>query len=105
MKADLGSTLVVADYPVGFASGFGETLYNLFTGFPDEKLWTAHPGHLASAEGKRRGQSVTLPSPSRPKWLKQQMAPAYYPLLKAQQFRAARESVRLLAEIVEKNAI
>jgi len=29
-------TLIVADYPVGYASGFGETLYNLFSGFPSE---------------------------------------------------------------------
>jgi hypothetical protein len=36
-------TLVIADYPIGYSSGFGETLYNLFNGFPDEKLWTAHP--------------------------------------------------------------
>ena len=41
----VAETLVIADYPIGYASGFGETLYNLFTGFPREKLWTAHPGH------------------------------------------------------------
>ena len=103
MNAD--RTLVVADYPVGFASGFGETLYNLFTGFPDAKLWTAHPGHLAAAQDKRRGQSIKLPSPSRPEWLTGRAGLAYYPLLKAQQFRAARASVRLLAEVVERNAI
>jgi len=98
-------TLVIADYPVGYASGFGETLYNLFTGFPNEKLWSAHPGHVAAADDKRRGQSVRLPSPSRPHWLNPRIALAYYPLLKARQFRAARESVRLLAEVVESNAI
>lgn len=103
MPKSASPTLVVADYPVGYPSGFGETLYNLFTGFPDEKLWSAHPGHLAA--NKRRGQSVKLPSPSRPRWLNQRIAPAYYPLLKAQQFRAARESVRLLADVVEKNSI
>ena len=98
-------TLIIADYPVGYASGFGETLYNLFSGFPDEKLWTAHPGHIASAADKKRGQSITLPSPARPRWLNQRIAPAYYPLLKAQQFRAAREAVRLLAEVVERHSI
>ncbi len=95
-------TLIVADYPVGYASGFGETLYNLFSGFPDERLWSTHPGHIAAAEDKRRGQSVLLPSPARPRWLNNA---ASYPLLKAQQFRAARETVRLLGEVVEKNSI
>lgn len=105
VRESAGSTLVIADYPVGYASGFGETLYNLFKGFPDEKLWSAHPGHIAPAEGKQRGQSVRLASPSRPHWLNNRIAPAYYPLLKAQQFKAAREAVRMLAEVVEKHSI
>ena len=95
-------TLIVADYPVGYASGFGETLYNLFSGFPDETLWSAHPGHIAAAADKQRAQSVLLPSPTRPRWLNNR---ASYPLLKVRQFRAARESVRLLGEVVEKNPI
>jgi hypothetical protein len=98
-------TLVIADYPVGYASGFGETLYNLFKGFPNEKLWSAHPGHIVPAEGKQRGHSIRLPSPSRPQWLNRRIALAYYPLLKAQQFQAARETVRLLAEVVERSSI
>ena len=98
-------TLIVADYPVGYASGFGETLYNLFSGFPGEKLWSAHPGHIAAAEGKQRGQSVRLPSPARPRWLDNRIALAYYPFLKAQQFQAARKAVRLLGEVVERNSI
>ena len=105
MRESAGPTLVIADYPVGYASGFGETLYNLFKDFPDEKLWSAHPGHLAAAEQKKRGQSVALPSPSRPRWLNGRVALAYYPLLKAQQFRATRETVRQLAQVVEKNSI
>jgi glycosyltransferase involved in cell wall biosynthesis len=95
-------TLIVADYPVGYASGFGETLYNLFSGFPSEKLWSAHPGHIAPAEDKQRAQSVRLPSPARPRWLNNR---ASYPLLKVQQFQAAREAVRLLSEVVERNSI
>ncbi len=105
MPESAGPTLVIADYPVGYASGFGETLYNLFKDFPDEKLWSAHPGHLAAAEQKKRGQPVALPSPSRPRWLNGRVALAYYPLLKAQQFRATRETVRQLAQVVEKNSI
>jgi glycosyltransferase involved in cell wall biosynthesis len=96
-------TLIIADYPVGYASGFGETLYNLFSGVPKEKLWSAHPGHIGPAKDK--AQSVKLPSPSRPQWVNNRIALAYYPLLKAQQFQAARESVRLLADVVEKNSI
>ncbi|HEY4423698.1 MAG TPA: hypothetical protein VGN10_05795 [Pyrinomonadaceae bacterium] len=99
------NTLVIADYPVGYASGFGETLHNLFSGFPSEKLWSAHPAHVAPAEGKRRAQSIELPSPSRPRWLPSRISLAYYPLLKMQQFRASRDAVRQLARVVQKNSI
>ena len=99
------ATIVIADYPVGYANGFGETLYNLFDGFPSDKLWTAHPSHVSAADGKTRARSINLPSPSRPQWLPQRVSLAYYPLLKAQQFRAAREAVRLLSQVVEKNSI
>jgi hypothetical protein len=98
-------TLVVADYPIGHASGFGETLYNLFDGFPTDKLWTAHPSHIVTAPGKNRARSVKLPSPARPQWLPQRAALAYYPFLKVKQFRASREAVRLLRDVVEKNSI
>jgi hypothetical protein len=100
-----GATLVIADYPVGYASGFGETLYNLFDGFPSDKLWTAHPSQVSPANDKTRAHSINLPSPSRPRWLPTQVSLAYYPLLKAQQFRAARETVRILSRVVEKNSI
>jgi hypothetical protein len=99
------NTLVIADYPVGYTSGFGETLYNLFNGFPTEKLWSAHPAHVSPAPGKRRAQSIELPSPARPSWLPNRISLAYYPLLKLQQFRAAREAVRLLADVVQRNSI
>lgn len=99
------ATLVIADYPVGYASGFGETLYNLFTGFPDEHLWTAHPGHLSPAADKVRGQSIKLPSPSRPCWLPQQISLAYYPFLKAQQFQAEAQTVRQLSDVVQRHSI
>src|SRR6185369_17264705 len=99
------NTLVVADYPVGYSSGFGETLYNLFSEFPSDKLWSAHPAHVAPAENKRRAQSVELPSPARPRWLPNRLSLAYYSFLKLQQFRAAREAVSLLAEVVQRNSI
>ena len=98
-------TLVIADYPIGYDSGFGETLYNLFTGFPNEKLWTAHLGHISPASGKRRGQSINLPSPSRPRWIPNQISLAYYPLLKAQQFLASKEAVQVLSQAVQENSI
>src|SRR6185437_3860134 len=99
------NTLIVADYPVGYASGFGETLYNLFSGFPSEKLCSAHPAHVAPAEGKKRAQSIELPSPARPRWLPNRISLAYYPLLKMQQFRASRAAVRQLARVVQKHSI
>ena len=98
-------TLVIADYPVGHASGFGETLYNLFEGFPSDRLWSAHPAHISPANGKQSAQSIKLPAPARPKWLPNRVSLAYYPLLKAQQFRASRETVRLLSEAVERHSI
>lgn|GEM_PF-855457 len=101
----LSNTLVIADYPIGYASGFGETLYNLFSGFPSEKLWTAHPAHLAPAEEKSRAQSIQLPSPSRPRWIPNSISLAYYPFLKVQQFQAAKDAVRLLGEIVQEYSI
>jgi hypothetical protein len=99
------ATLVIADYPIGYASGFGETLYNLFSGFPSEQLWSAHPAHRAPADEKKRAQSINLPSPSRPGWLPARVSLAYYPLLKTKQFRAAREAVRQLSEVVQRNSI
>jgi len=98
-------TLVLADYPVGHASGFGETLYNLFDGFPSAKLWTAHPSHMAVATGKTRAESIKLPGPARPQWLPSGASLAYYPLLKVKQFRAAREAVRMLRDVVRNNSI
>lgn len=98
-------TLVIADYPVGYASGFGETLYNLFGGFPGDKLWSAHPRHVAPADDKKRAQSISLPSPSRPSWLPAQISLGYYPLLKAQQFRASKQTVHILSQIVKRNLI
>ena len=98
-------TLVIADYPVGYASGFGETLYNLFSGFPSEKLWSAHPAHVSPADDKQRAQSIKLPSPARPHWLPSRISLAYYPLLKLQQFRAARDAVAQLAALVQRHSI
>ncbi|HJS25452.1 MAG TPA: glycosyltransferase [Pyrinomonadaceae bacterium] len=101
----MAETLVIADYPIGYASGFGETLFNLFTGFPREKLWTAHPGHNVPADEKRCAQSITLSSPARPRWVPHQISLAYYPFLKAQQFQAARQTVRLLEDTVQQHSI
>jgi len=98
-------TLVVADYPVGYASGFGETLFNLFSGFPHEKLWSAHPGHLFAEAEKRRGHTVILPSPRRPRVLPNRFALTYYPFLKVHQSWAAKRSVQRLRNIVERHSI
>jgi len=98
-------TLVIADYPIGYSSGFGETLYNLFSGFPDEKLWTAHPLHLSAAVEKKKGFSIKLPSPRRPRFIRNGISLAYYPLLKAHQLVASRQSVRILGNIVTQNSV
>ena len=98
-------TLVIADYPVGYASGFGETLFNLFSGFPDEKLWSAHPAHRLPASDKRRGRSVRLPSISRPDILPARFALTYYPVLKAHQYWGAKRSVEILRQVVQQHSI
>jgi len=98
-------TLVIADYPVGYPSGFGETLFNLFSGFPDENLWSAHPGHLLPAADKRRGRSVDLPSITRPSLLPNRLALAYYPFLKAHQYWAAKRSIEILSQVVQQYSI
>lgn len=98
-------TLVIADYPIGFASGFGETLLNLFDGFPDEALWTAHLGHLSADTQKRKGQSVKLPSPQRPPFIPNRLSIAYYPFLKSQQYLALKRSGQLLRRFVQEQAI
>jgi hypothetical protein len=96
---------VIADYPVGYASGFGETLLNLFTGFPDEDLWTAHLGNLSTEEHKKKGQSVKLPSPRRPHFIPNKISLTYYPVLKSQQYLAAKRSVQMLRRIVKQHSI
>jgi len=98
-------TLVIADYPVGYASGFGETLFNLFSGFPEEKLWSAHPGHRAAAADKRRGRSVKLPSPTRPAVIPNRFSLTYYPFLKTHQYWAAKQSVQILRQVVRQHSI
>jgi hypothetical protein len=98
-------TLVIADYPIGYSSGFGETLYNLFNGFPDEKLWTAHPLHVTAAIEKKKGSSIKLPSPRRPRFIRNRISLAYYPFLKAHQLVASRQSVRILGNIVKQKSV
>jgi hypothetical protein len=98
-------TLVIADYPIGHTSGFGETLYNLFDGFPSDSLLTAHPRHVAPAVGKERGHSIVLPSPKRPAWLPQFAAHGYYPFLKGSQYLATKQAKQLLIGVVRKYAV
>jgi hypothetical protein len=98
-------TLVIADYPVGYASGFGETLFNLFSGFPDDSLWSAHLGHLSVADDKRRGELVKLPSPTRPGVIPNRLSLSYYPFLKVQQYLAAKKTIQMLGRLVEKYSI
>jgi hypothetical protein len=96
-------TLVLADYPIGFSSGFGETLYNLFSGFQTSSLWSAHPVHNNPA--KQLGKTVALPSPSRPKWLPYQLSLAFYPALKSLQLMASRRTAQQLSGFIRANSI
>jgi len=96
-------TLVLADYPIGFPSGFGETLYNLFSGFQTTSLWSAHPAH--NPPSKRLGNTIALPSPSRPKWLPSQLSLVFYPALKTRQFMESRRTADRLSALVRANSI
>jgi hypothetical protein len=98
-------TLVLADYPIGYASGFGETLFNLFQGFPDHRLWNAYPGHLEPGVGKARGQAVSFGSAQCPGWLPSALRSAYYPALKVQQALAQRRLFRQMAALAEREQI
>lgn len=98
-------TLVLADYPIGYASGFGETLFNLFRGFPDDRLWNAYPGHQQAVAGKGRGQAVSFSSPQRPSWLPSALRHAYYPALKVQQALTERYLFRQMADLLERERI
>jgi hypothetical protein len=96
-------TLVVADYPIGYSSGFGETLYNLFTGFQPENLWSAHPRH--NAPTKKLGKTLSLPSPARPVWIPSRVSLAFYPALKTLQFLASKRAAGELSTFVHRNSI
>ncbi len=98
-------TLVIADYPIGYASGFGETLFNLFDGFPRQLLWSAHPGHLRPAQGREIYQSLPFTSPQRPPWWPENFTLPYYPVLKARQAAAVFRSARRLVHAVQAHAI
>ena len=96
-------TLVLADYPIGFSSGFGETLYNLFSGFQTANLWSAHPVH--NRPSKPLGKTIELTSPSRPKWLPSQLSLAFYPALKTRQFMASKRTAAQLSDFIRANSI
>ena len=96
-------TLVLADYPIGYPSGFGETLYNLFRGFQTTQLWSAHPGH--NIPTKKLGHTLSLPSPSKPGWIPPRLSLAFYPALKTLQFVASKRTAGELANFIKENSI
>lgn len=97
--------LVLTDYPVGYASGFGETLFNLLKAYPGGKLWNAHPRHLKAAPEKKLGQSCPFSAPMRPAAWPEPLARFYYPLLKVQQAKAIRQNFRSLASLIRNQGI
>lgn len=97
--------LVLTDYPIGYQSGFGETLFNLLQEYPDKKIWNAHPHHLKPAPGKAHGQSYPFIAPLRPKSWPERLNTLYYPVLKLQQAIARSQVFRMLSNLVEKEGI
>src|SRR6185295_12437332 len=96
-------TLVLADYPIGYSSGFGETLYNLFSGFQTANLWSAHPAH--NVPTKKLGNTLSLPSPSKPAWIPSPISLAFYPALKTLQFVASKRTASELASFIKEKSI
>lgn len=105
MQPPAARTLVLADFPIGYASGFGETLFNLFQGFPDDRLWNAYPSGPQTVTGKARGQAMPFRSAQRPGWLPSVLRHSYYPVLKVQQALAGRRLFRQMAALVEREQI
>ena len=103
--AQLRNLLVLTDYPIGYASGFGETLFNLLEAYPEEKIWNAHPLHLKAAPGKKIGRSYPFVAPTRPTGWPERLSLFYYPVLKLQQVRARWTLFRSLYSLVKEEGI
>jgi hypothetical protein len=100
-----GRVLVVADYPIGYASGFGETLFNLFTGFPSQNVFCAHPSGTEPAPGKEFGRSVPFDFPQRPAWASYHIRNVFYPYLKLCQHAARAKLISCLRTLTKKMSI
>src|SRR5215216_285275 len=97
--------LVLTDYPIGFPSGFGETLFNLLEQYPENKLWNAYPGHLNPSPEKARGQPYRFDAPMRPNYWPQALNNYYYPILKIKQLNARRRLFNELCKLIKKSGI
>jgi hypothetical protein len=97
--------LVLGDYPIGYANGVGETLANLLTTYPENRLFQAHPSHHQARPGTARGRSLAYTTPLRPKGLSRVLSPLYYPILKFRQMLAARRLFHSLAGWVREHDI
>jgi hypothetical protein len=98
-------TLVLADYPIGYPSGFGETLYNLFRGFSPHNLWTACQGGFKPAKGKELGRYIGLRAPRRPLRWPSRFASFYFPVLKVRQYLASVDAEKHVGSVIDRNAI
>jgi hypothetical protein len=100
-----GRILIVADYPIGYASGFGETLFNLFRGFPSQNVFSVHPSTTKPAPGKEFGRFIPFDFPQRPAWAPHYMRNAFYPYLKLCQHAARTRLIGHLRALTKKMAI
>jgi glycosyltransferase involved in cell wall biosynthesis len=100
-----GRILVVSDYPIGFPSGFGETLFNLFKGFPTENVFCAYPEHLRPVPEKQFGTPIPFKSPLRPSRLPGALNHFYYPWLKLRQRFSSVRVVATLSKLIEQKQI
>ncbi len=97
--------MLIADYPVGHSSGFGETLQNLFHGFPANLLWNCYPSHLRDGCERPFGRIVNVDIPGAPKWIPSSMRLLYQPVLKFLQQTSLRHAVRKIVEHIRAHEI
>jgi hypothetical protein len=100
-----GRILVVADYPIGYANGFGETLFNLFTSFPTQNVFCVHPSRNNPVPSKWFGRSVPFDFPQIPAWAPRVGRNAFYPYLKWRQHAARARLVSQLHALTRQMAI
>lgn len=98
-------TILIADYPVGHSTGFGETLRNLLRGFPEELFWNCHPSRYADGSVTQFGRNMPVETPRIPEWVPRSMRLFYQPMLKLLQEKSLCRAVCQVVQHVRSHGI